>query len=729
MLRIVDGFSSQLCPPGCRIALIPAIFACLIVVFSCSASPRASQGSDQIQDPPLTLQEKDRLHADSALLLNDADTISPEIRIVAARNLLTLGKPQAIAILDEALRSGSPPTMSAALQALREANSPPSSLLEALLLAAVNPPDETMTPLGSVLSKYGKNALERVGRLALDPQAPVEQRLAPIHLLGAFAARDSVQRLMMLLSPDRQEPEAILQAACAGLEQATGMPFGNDPESWRTWWLTARDLPQSKWLKAQVTALMELVTRLQEEIQRERQTHQKIAEQFTAIYRDLFPSLPLEEQLKRLPDMLDNSLLPVREFAIDRIARLLRDSRPIPDDVQQKLAARLDDPHPELRRESMRLLDELAWPGLSEQIVARLEQETDEETIRRIFIILAKRPTLSALPGILHHASDPPFTDEAAAAVWSIANLPAFPPGDSPERQSIRETYTPIWDHTPQPSILRILARFGSSETITPLLPLLDGEDAALRDALAEGLVNQPLIDPLLKRAANPSLYLFAVQGLVTAEATQENLQRLGDLTPPPPEDPDSPNPLTQIWEEGLVNLATKLPHESIIATDDLLKTVATSNIRRKVLETAWALPPESFLPETRLTLARHLAQLLLQMRLPAAAHTLLAPLEDESLKPLRFKVALSSGEHFDEALGLNPNPKAWITILESLATDDPPRAITLSAEINRRFGSQMDDPTRALYQAATDRIPPPRPDSPNPASPAPPVNPDNPSG
>ena len=77
--------------------------------------------------------------------------------------------------------------------------------------------------------------------------------------------------------------------------------------------------------------------------------------------RELFVRLSNEEQLQRLPNLLDDELPAVRRFALDRVDRRVRDGEWVPVSIQDRLVARLADEREllDLRLSAAQLLSHL----------------------------------------------------------------------------------------------------------------------------------------------------------------------------------------------------------------------------------------------------------------------------------------------------------------------------------------------------------------------------------
>ncbi|MHC4948202.1 MAG: hypothetical protein ACYTG1_08060 [Planctomycetota bacterium] len=645
--------------------------------------------------PTVTGRQERLLRIFGPILLNPSEDIDPDTRRAAATELMALGVDDAFDVLDTALRSGQPAVVGAVIDAMAEQVDPAPTLLEPAVAALGTAPDALLDQLSFVLARYGEPALTRVATLALDREAVLDARLGAIHALGAFRSREGAGRLVSILVPARDEPEEIVSAACASLERLSGFPYGNDPAEWQRWWRDARDLPPEEWFRSMVQTLTARISELDQEIARQRDANARMARLLSEVYDDLYPALSVNEQLERLPALLDHELVPVRQFAVGRVARLLRDSVRIPEDVRTGLVARLADADPAIRREVAVLLGELDHPGLAEVVSAALPDEPDAAVVGTYLDILEKRPTATAFAAICGRIGPGGTGDRAADALWALFRADAL---DRTRRGVARSSVESALGDATTPALVRLAAFLAEDDAADEIAARLDSEDPALRAAVAEGFAAAGRLGPLLEHASDETIYPFAADALARGPATLARMEQLVTLAPPAR--------VRRSWTAAVLRLAAQLDADDLVETEQLLAAAphGDARIRRDVLQLAVDLPADQLATDRRIEAIGRLGQLLLDLDEANRAHELLAGLNgvdaDSPIRRLRFRAAVLAGR-FDAAAAMEPDAATWVELLAELATARPAAAPALRAEIERRFAAGLSEETRAAYDAA----------------------------
>ncbi|MHC5004984.1 MAG: hypothetical protein ACYTJ0_17895 [Planctomycetota bacterium] len=672
-----------------------------------SSPPNATGPPDVTQPddglPPLTERQERQLQI-LRVVLNPSDTIDSETRHHAAEELIAMRVPQAVAILVEGLDSEHPQVVRAVVLAMISCTEPPPGLLDPVVRTLRTAPREARDDLGKAVARYEATGLAAVVATATDAAIPVEERLGPIQALSSFQSRAAAEQLVDLLDPARNEPQAILDAACAALDRYNVRPNGNDPESWRRWWAQTRNQTQEQWLLTRIDRLSSRLQQFEAELAAERRRNALAEQRLQAAYRELFPSLAYEDQIRTLPKLLDDELDAVRRFAVGQIDRLLRDTVSIPLPLQEKLAERLADRLPEVRIQSAQLLDELAYDGVAERVAARLVQESDPQVASALLRLLAKRPTLTAIDSIRAAVPSPQTSAEAAGALWGLVRTVELPADQvEPTRDVAREALGGLAAGSAAIAPLTgVLAVIGDEQDIAAITPALDGEDAPLQRAVAEGFARRGLSEPLTARAGNEQIYPFAVQALATQARDLDTIRPLLLLAPPPAHQ--------QGWADAVRRSTQTLDAAGVLAVDDILDSIdaATPELRRDLLERIVNLSSEAVAAEARAAVSIRLAPLLFELGQPVRAREMLQTLETTAPEPLRpqlFRAALECGA-FDLAASLDGDPVAWIEVLESLVARRLPHAGTVRDEIARRFGDQLGEDVRRRFDAASAQVP-----------------------
>lgn len=666
-----------------------------------SATPHVPSRSrvEQSSDRPLTRQQRidiDWLHS---ILINQ--TSEPGIRSGAAVRLLNMQLPQATAVLVDGLRNNDPAVMAAVIEAMQQAPEPVEGLRDTAIAALTTAPVSLLDQLAAALARYDGAALEQIAIMARDTNAPLKDRMGPIHALGAFRTKSAAVELMSLLDEHREEKDEVIQAACASLQRGTGLPYGNDADLWREWWLHAQDQPRDEWMSQIIRRLSEQLAATEQQVQREREMSRSTEQRLAELYRHHFAALPsLDEQLALLPALLEDPLVSVRGFALDRIARLLRDSVRIGEDLQQRIALRLDDEVPVLRTQALRLLDQLNYEHTSRLTADRLNREKSPEVIAACLDVLIRRPSPSAIESVEGLLDSALYGERAANVIWEALIADIELPTERIE--TIRERLRASLDAQPRAAYARLLARMGSDEDVTELVRLLDGDDEVMRRRVAEGLYRRGYAQPLVQRAPDAIIYPFAVRALASEPIDLTTFRTLVLLTPNEQH--------RRQWYEAVEQAIGQLAPEQLLQADDVLASVPgnEAGLRIAALRRGADLPPGDISPHERERIVLRLARLLLDVQQPAAAHELLASLNGEQesagARLIRFEAAALAGE-YDAAALLSPTPQQWLELLYRIESSDPDAAIALHDEIIRRFHAELAEEHEIELEAVQRRL------------------------
>lgn len=662
--------------------------------------------AERVSQPPLTPQQADNIRFFSTILFDPATERS--IRVGAAERLRDMNLAEAVQPLAEGLRSGDAPVRAAVVEAMTSARAPIQGLLEPGIVALRSAASPMRESLALALARYNDPALRMLKDVATDQRAPFAERMNCIAAIGAFRTRAAAVELMSLLDmAERESPEAV-EAVCLALARGTGLPYGAEPDAWRRWWAEASDQPQEEWLTKMVQRLSEQLAASAQQILRERQGVQSMERRLVETYRELFHLVQPEDQLRLLPVLLQDQLAGVREFGMDRIGRMLRDSTRLPEEIQHQIAERLHDDTPALRLHAARLLDQLNYEPASERIARRLGVESSPEVAAGLLDILARRPTRSAVEHVLPWLADRAQSDRAATVLWEILLL-----GEIPEEQMIamRDAARDSAQRSLTPPCARLFVRLADDDELVPLQRLLDSDDPIMRRSAAEGFFRRGIRQPLIDRANDELLYPFAVRLLAKGPTDLAGLRLLGSLLP------NEQNRV--VWQESVVRLYGNLAADKLIEADDLIQLWSDSGpLRLETLARSLALPADSLPADLRAELAMRLARLHLQLDQPQRAHETLEAANGvlagiPGARTLRFEVAALAG-HYGIAAQINQEPGPWVALLSGLTDRNPERAVALHMEIMRRFEGQLNGEHRATMEAVTEklrsRMPPPEP-------------------
>lgn len=664
--------------------------------FSQHIGPGPQQSAPEGQ-PPLTGPQQRQIDLFGDIVRNPSPDIDDETRRGVTAELLEIGRPEAFAPLQDAIRSRDPVRMLPVIDVLLQQPRPVAAMLDAIVDALGEAGAEAPDALGVLAGRYGDRAFERLAPRARDASLEDAARIGSIHALGYIRARDSVDLLMAVARPESDEPEPVREAAFASLRRLTGLDFDNDYQRWNRWWVQARELEIDEWLKQVIRSLSEQVAAVEARLADQQRANDAVAQRLGDTLRLLYRTLPSEQQFVRLAEDLRDPMPIVREAAIDRVARLLRDAVRPPDAVLEALAKRLDDTAPVLRRKAARLLNDLNYDGVQDRIVERLQTEDDATVAVELFTILANRPTPLAADVASRWLTNPAVHDAAAEAAWRVLTRPLL---DDEQVGRLRETVQAAYDERATPHLARLLAVLAEDDELAPLLEYLDHEDVAYRRLVAEGLRHRGVIQPIIERAADVAIYPQAVRGLAETGDDIADLRQLVGLTPPE-EHRDA-------WAQAVVDLSNAMPAWQLLDADNLLREsqAGSTDLRVRVLDRVEQLGPDDADSETRTALVVRLATILCSIRDtegvngatpisnggPERAWQLIERhtngVQSPELEYIRFRAAVLTGR-FDIAHNLNSNPEAWVAIHQQLASARHDAATRLQDEIAARFGER----------------------------------------
>ncbi len=659
-------------------------------------TPPNAPSTPPVPAEPLTEQQQRQLQIFSLTVLNPSAEITSEVRRNAAQELLAMGVPEAIEVLDQGLRSQKPAVILAVVNAMQTAVTPVESLRKSALAALLGAPDGVVESLSWAVARYGSDALKQVAEMALNRAETPAARLGPIQALSAFEGQAAAASLMRIVNnPD--ESAELVSAACDGLQRLSGLSHGPDVAAWRVWWKEAGALPAGQWSAYITKSLSKRAAQLQQDLQKQREANDNTSRELFGAYRDLFPALATDEQLRRLPGLMQHSLAPVREFALGRVSVLLQDSVRIPPEVQQKVADRLLDESPALRAQAARTLHEMNYEGIGTLIATRVSTETTPAVVSAFLDILIKRPARAAVEPAKKWLGDAELGEKAARVIWRTHETDALP---AETLSSLRTDLRKLFQQRNTPSITRLLAWIGDDSDVAALTGLLDGENPALRGAVAEGFAQRGLRQPLIPRAADPSIYPFAIQAVADGPADVASLRLLINWSPT--------DATSKMWNDGVARLLGRLPTANLLAADDVLASAVhvDASVRRSLLARIVNMPKEELAASQRAIAIARYAPFLIDQGDAARAYTLLdsvrGQLEGEA--PLLFQAAALSGR-YDKAAEISAEAQEWVNLLSRTADRDLTAAAPLCNEINRRFAGRLAQEHRATVDQISQAI------------------------
>ncbi len=661
-----------------------------------NAAPGAigqADSDDADSEGALTERQQRQIDLIAPILLESTNGPDDGRLLAAAQELLALEIDRADQILEQALRGNQPNQMLAVLRAMITSETTPQRLVQAALDILPTAPLQAQDTLWRLLAQHEADVLANISALVQDQSAAPEHRLNAIGALGAFRTRDAADQLIALLNEQREEPEAITAAACEALTRLTRLPYGNRPQTWRSWWVQARNQTREQWLVDQVQRLATERAELERELTLQRQRVRRVEQRVIEVLRDLFRALPtdVDQQLAPLPTLLDDELSVVREFAIERIRFISRDHE-IPAALINALSARLDDPQATIRTRAARLLNELNYTELSERLARGLGDETSIDVIQTSIELLTERPTATALPALIRRIGDPTVSDAACEAVWKCLFLHGTEEIDAEQRAALIDSVRDASAVRTTPQLTRLAVYLSEDAEFGQAARFLESDDPAMRTAVAEALAQRSNLTLLRARADDTAVYPSLIRAIAQSDATLATLQSVVELRPPE-------ETLTNTWRESITSVLAKLAPADVIGADDLLMQAnADAALRIELLSRVATMPTEQLPAADRVEVATRLGRFFVEREQYADAHVALELITTANgsaeLQQLRFKAALLAG-HYNRAAEFQPTAEAWIELLADLAGGDETLAKRVQTEIDQRFGATLTEELR----------------------------------
>jgi len=655
-----------------------ALVSCAVPVL-----PLAQVASHQSDPQPRveTPEELRETSYDDSVLR--APGVDDSTRDTAAIRLLRATRPSAEAALEAAIESGDVRIVRSIALGIAAVETPPTVLLGPLLAALETSSSENIEPIAHALTRYGDPAHLALLRTARMAGATVVARSNAIRALPLFPSRVSGDVLLVLADPSGPEPESIRAVALSTLALYAPVEISATYESLVSWWSRVRERPPEAWL-------MDVATRTRERLLATQRANDDLRKRIASATRDWYVENALDRQFARLPTDLEDPLWEVRSIALSRLVLLLRDSVPIPEELQGAALARLRDPEPAIRSQALGMLDDLDPREAADILLALLDEEKDPAVLTVAFDQLATRPDLRSLPLIERYFDHAVVGPAARRASWTLVSRGEL---DLEAQERILHAARAVWNRSPRPAAARLMVYLGDDADRDQLATLLGGPDTDLSGAIAEGLAAKKIVDPLIAAASHESVYPHAIRAISDGPATLEALALLLGLQPP--------DRLASRWDESIRNLGRRLPPSLMLEADTMLRnSLAIDDATRITLLTAALTGTGRDMEDAlRIDLIARVAPLMFKSDEYLRAWELIESLpdslrQDSDVAPLRFTSALMTGR-FDLAAMIFDRPDPWILALETHAAPLSEVAARVEAEILRRYSSSMTDGER----------------------------------
>lgn len=277
----------------------------------------------------------------------------------------------------------------------------------------------------------GPEVAKKLGSLAGNAEAPMNQRLAAIDALAVRVYRREVVGVLMPLLGS-QEP-LIVERVVAAIEPASRETIGQDVQRWRHWWGDKQVMTDQAWLENQLQITQDRLRSVEQAMGEQRLDSQRriagLAQKLAGFQRDAFRSLGAEGQENQLTEWLADPLAEVRQTALGIIKARIADEGQRPSgEVLEALLGLLAEGSPGTRREVLLIVQTLSAPEVVAAVLSRLDQESNPAMRVPLFKAIGKLVSPAAIQALVLEIaspkSDPACVREAALALGQIAAHP-----------------------------------------------------------------------------------------------------------------------------------------------------------------------------------------------------------------------------------------------------------------------------------------------------------------
>ncbi|MEE2906378.1 MAG: HEAT repeat domain-containing protein [Planctomycetota bacterium] len=686
---------------GCRPPRQAAWAAMLSILLSgcgpTSSGPDPAAVERAQQD---SLREAHRRQSDQHTLQSTSQDLDPATRQAAAAELLAQHSPEAMNILAEALTSGREPQVTAVLTAIESEIRPAPALRQAALDALATVPPVNRASLGGLLVRYAETSpdiLDSIMNRSLDPEVPIAERESAVACLGELHSQPAEATGVLIELLQQSPPRPLADAAMNSLARLTGLPDKWDTKRWLAWWNANQDRPSTLWLRDAIQAQGRRITDLETQLRQARERDRLVVTRLVDVYRDLWPLLQIEQQLERIPDMLEDDRAGIRAFGVDRVAVLLRDGE-ANETIEETVLERLEDSDVEIRRKVASLLGELSNPDIMNHVTERLEIESDPEVLNHALRFLQIRGDRTDLGKVLPLLQDEETRDIASATTWSFlrSNAPT-----EEERLEVLKMLGDSSDESSTPSELALRVLVGPDSELVEADLLLRDPDSATRSAVAEALLRRKRYESVLANGSDSAIYPIAIQAALEMP-TDRSLDRINRVL-----ELSAPGESQQtLWLEAISKASESVPPVDQPLLDDRLAAhpAVDETLRITILDKA--LEQENLDKAEQIVILKRLVPLLIQENKAKTAVILLEKLhtEDPELSDMRFQAALLSRD-FAIAANMHDDMPQWIEAYEIIQESHPESAGAVKDEITQRFNEQLDDALKTRLGIAVDPL------------------------
>ena len=531
-----------------RSTALRPIIGFLVWMISGCTSPAPNNPRDLLDSGGLTADLAAALE-----LLIDRTATAPDRR-VAVRALLNKANRDTDRMLVMVLEDPSYPRARQAIMEVivQRSQVPPRSLSDPIVALLVHGDESFQARVAQALGRFDDPQLVRqLAQIAGDLQLSLWHRSGAIKALGHQSTQESARQLMDLIAPDRSE--RIQLAAFASLATLTGLEdHGEDRALWRQWWIEARIWNPARWHE-----------QMRRNLDRHHASrdilHEETVRRMLDLYKASYRTAAAVDKSGVLVSMLSDSLLSVRQLAVELATDLLLGGEPFDEPLRVALRSRLDDRSSKLREAATLLLYQLPDEAAADLVAGRLKM--NQEHVTRVLgadlLMMQRMPRQVATPATLVLLASPQLRPKAAGALAEMAKR------DMLDVRQLQEAGRIVRKHLihqlfPSPQEVRLLGMVGNNQDWQRIADWVDSENRAVKEAAARVWAESDRSLKLLaKRLGDPIIEPIAVAAARRRGMDPWTLLELARHSPTQPQ-------IHELWCEAIVAMSRRVVPEAV---------------------------------------------------------------------------------------------------------------------------------------------------------------------
>ena len=400
---------------------------------------------------------------------------------------------------------------------------------------------------------------------------------------------------------------------------------------------------------------------------------EKMRSRLIDAYKELWPLISIDQQHKKLPALLADSLPELRSIGIERVSVLNRDNEATEVELRM-VVSMLDDAIPSVRISAAKLLPEINLPDLPQRVVSSLKNEYNEDVASFEILFFKDNPYSDAIEPVLARLDSPLVQVSTNTLISLLKDAPYSEENFAIWNQKVKSAKK----NQNEPTLLTLEAILGTDQDRDALIKLLKSDSIAIRTAVANGFATVGFWKPLVMYKNDPIIAPFLIRGLQT-KADLEAFKALLSLRPTID---------VSVWDIAVLNILKALDTRSFLLADDILSAAGKTDLRMNILMKVWKQSENRSL-SARIAIAKRTVPLLNEKgRSDEALRQLEAygdGMVDEELLSLQFKTAILASS-WDSAANVRQKPRPWINEWEIMKANDPASAAVIRQQIIQRF-------------------------------------------